>query len=78
MKFSDFRNSRYITGLALIFSLFFVSPLQSDSMVYFNLSNNKVHKMTCHWGQVCTKNCSVIPRSEAYRRGGVACKVCGG
>lgn len=66
--------------LKLIFLLIFLLPISvnSDEIVFFNPSNYKVHKMSCHWGQVCTKNCIRIPRSEAYRRGGVPCKVCGG
>ncbi len=59
--------------------LFGLAPVvHAETQVYFNLGNHKVHKMTCTWGQRCTRNCVVIPRSEAYKRGGVPCKVCGG
>ncbi|OGQ04159.1 MAG: hypothetical protein A2W61_07910 [Deltaproteobacteria bacterium RIFCSPLOWO2_01_44_7] len=54
------------------------SGLATETQVYFNVSNHKVHKLTCPWGERCTKNCIIIPRAEAYKRGGVPCKVCGG
>lgn len=66
----------------LLFPILLISIVphaySSPSRVYFNLSNLKVHKLTCHWGQKCTINCVIINRDEAYRRGGVSCKVCEG
>lgn len=67
--------------LFIFFSLFTVTALPTDranELVYFNVSNLKVHKLTCVWGQRCTKNCITIPRAKAYSRGGIPCKVCGG
>lgn len=68
------------SAMCIVVLLVFLAPaaLHADSQVYFNASNGKVHKMSCTWGQRCTRNCIVIPRSEAYKRGGVPCKVCGG
>lgn len=51
---------------------------QNDEPVFFNVKTYKVHKPSCHWAMQCTKNCIKIKRSEAYKRGGVPCKVCGG
>lgn len=53
-------------------------PVVSEEQVYFNLKRSIVHKMSCHWGQKCTKSCIIIPRTEAYERGGRGCKICGG
>lgn len=65
--------------------LFLIAPLlpsnasdRASELVAFNVSTFKVHKMSCTWAARCTKNCITIPRAEAYKRGGVPCKVCGG
>ncbi len=75
-------SKRFFTVLLIIIcALFTVTALPTDranELVYFNVSNLKVHKLTCVWGQRCTKNCIKIPRAKAYSRGGVPCKVCGG
>jgi|GEM_PF-603922 len=49
-----------------------------DGKVYFNTETLKYHCPTCRWAVRCTKNCISITLEEAKRRGGVACKVCGG
>lgn len=49
-----------------------------DEIVAFNTETLKYHCLTCRWAVRCTKNCVKIKKSEAIRRGGVACKVCGG
>lgn len=49
-----------------------------DERVMFNVKSLKYHNPTCEWAQRCTRNCIAIPRSEAIRRGGIPCKVCGG
>lgn len=73
-------SKRFI--LSAFFLLFLILPangeLFAEVKVYFNLESHKVHKMGCHWGKRCTKNCIVIPRSKAYKQGGVGCKICGG
>jgi hypothetical protein len=54
------------------------SAEHAEDVVYFNTSTHKFHRMDCIWAQRCTVNCIAISRAEAVRRGGVACKVCGG
>ena len=51
---------------------------RANQTVYYNTKTHKVHKMSCRWAKACTKNCIPLKRKEAYRRGGVPCKVCGG
>jgi hypothetical protein len=46
--------------------------------VAFNTESKKYHCLDCEWARRCTMNCIRISLSEARRRGGVACKVCGG
>lgn len=46
--------------------------------VAFNTKTSKVHKLYCKFAKVCTKNCIVLDRKQAYSKGGVPCKVCGG
>ncbi len=49
-----------------------------DPIVSFNTSSLKYHCPSCEWAIKCTKNCINIKRSEAIKRGGVPCKICGG
>lgn len=49
-----------------------------DDKVAFNTETLKYHCPTCKWAVRCTKNCISVTLEEAKRRGGVACKVCGG
>jgi len=51
---------------------------RKEQTVYFNTKTLKFHHPSCRWAKRCTRNCILIPRSEAIRRGGVPCKVCGG
>ncbi|MDX1918601.1 MAG: hypothetical protein SFT81_05625 [Candidatus Caenarcaniphilales bacterium] len=46
--------------------------------VYFNVETKKYHDPGCRWAIKCTKNCIKISEKDAQRRGGIACKVCGG
>ncbi|MFA7659115.1 MAG: hypothetical protein WCY19_06760 [Candidatus Gastranaerophilaceae bacterium] len=46
--------------------------------VAFNTKTYKVHKLSCPSAQVCTVNCVTIERKEAYQKGGIPCKKCGG
>lgn len=50
----------------------------NDEIVSFNKSSLKYHCRTCTWAKRCTQNCISMKKSEAIKRGGVACKVCGG
>lgn len=54
------------------------SSFGREERVYFNLQNKKYHCLTCEWAIKCTKNCVELDLSEAKRRGGIPCKVCGG
>jgi len=51
---------------------------KQDETVYFNVETKKYHCLTCRWAIQCTRNCIEVSRSEAKKRRGVACKVCGG
>lgn len=51
---------------------------KKEQQVVFNVKSLKYHSMTCKWAVKCTRNCIVISRSEAIKRGGVPCKICGG
>lgn len=72
------RQPRRIYFLPLLLLLLFPFAIHADTSVYFNTSTGKVHTMTCPSGRNCTRNCKIMPRSEAYKKGGVACKLCGG
>lgn len=65
--------------IALVVALFLgsanVNAQQSD-LVVFNVSSLKYHEIGCTSANRCTRNCIVISRSEALRRGGVHCKNC--
>jgi hypothetical protein len=50
----------------------------AEEFVAFNRKSLKYHCLECTWAKKCTVNCVKITRSEAIRRGGVPCKVCGG
>ena len=67
---------------AILVALFLTVPIhaedKSSELVAFNVQTLKVHKLSCTWAKRCTKNCITIPRADAYKHGGVACKVCGG
>lgn len=49
-----------------------------ERTVYFNTQSLKYHRGDCEWAHRCTRNCVWLPLSEARRRGGIPCKVCGG
>src|SRR5262245_41806890 len=49
-----------------------------DESVAFNTQSLTYHCVECESARQCTVNCIVLPKSEAVRRGGVACRVCGG
>lgn len=70
------RSVVFVLALAL-FGLVAVS-WAAEETVYFNVQSKKFHCLSCQWAKRCTRNCVKVSRSEALRRGGVACKVCGG
>ncbi len=45
-------------------------------IVAFNPKSLKFHNPDCNWAKKC-KRCIRIKKSEAVKRGGVPCKVCG-
>ena len=51
---------------------------KKEQQVSFNVKTLKYHSLTCKWAVRCTRNCIVISKSEAIKRGGVPCKICGG
>ena len=46
--------------------------------VAFNTKSHIYHDHSCEWAHKCTKNCITLDSSDAKRRGGRPCKVCGG
>lgn len=49
-----------------------------EEVVFFNVRSHKYHCLTCGYARRCTANCIEVPVSEARKRGGVPCKICGG
>jgi hypothetical protein len=82
MRHPHTRRKYFIHLVLLLFlSLFALQAVAKDNqadLVAFNVQTHKVHKLSRTWAKKCTKKCITIPRSDAYKRGGVACKVCGG
>lgn len=72
--------------LLIIFVTFFIlssgalvaHSLSQNEIVVFNTNSLKVHKVYCKWAKKCTVNCVNTTRKNAYSRGGIPCKVCGG
>jgi hypothetical protein len=55
-----------------------VAVVAAERMVVFNVHTHKYHEPSCVWAHRCTQSCVTIPLSEAIKRGGIPCKVCGG
>lgn len=56
-----------------------ITPVaKTDETVSFNTNSLKYHCPTCSAARRCTRNCIDIKKSDAIRRGGVACKICTG
>lgn len=51
---------------------------QSDPDAVFNVQSKIYHQPSCNSARRCTKNCIPLKLSEAKKRGGRACEVCGG
>lgn len=71
------RASMALVLLSVVLALSLAAGAE-DETVAFNVESKKYHCLKCRWAIACTKNCIEIPRSEAKRRKGVACKVCWG
>ncbi len=54
------------------------SPPPADPDAVFNVQSKIYHRASCTSARRCTKNCIVIKLSEAKKRGGRACQLCGG
>ena len=70
---------KYLKSVILVIALFLGSAnlnAQQSDLVVFNTSSLKYHELGCASANRCTKNCIVISRSEAIRRGAVHCKNC--
>lgn len=86
------RTRAWIAATLLPLAMFFIDPVlqalsrgsppslqaTTEETVAFNTKSLKFHCKTCTWAKRCTVNCIDLPKSEALRRGGVPCKVCGG
>jgi hypothetical protein len=83
---------RLIARLLLLLAFALVTPVPAiyrntpekpaqaprEETVSFNVKSHKFHCPSCRAARACTRNCIALPKSEALRRGGVACKICGG
>jgi len=72
------RAWRVISALVLLALLIAPGIADAEEKVAFNVESRKYHCLSCRHAIACTKNCIEITLSEAKRRGGVPCKVCGG
>lgn len=54
------------------------AKIQQNETVMFNTHSLKYHKPNCEWAIRCTRNCIPLSKSEAIRRNGIPCRVCGG
>ena len=65
--------------LSTLFTIIIFTTLSATAEpVVYNTVTGKVHKPTCASAKKCTKNCIKIDRKDAYNKGGVPCKQCGG
>jgi hypothetical protein len=70
------------TSLLVLTPIQFTIPVlaqqQVQQIVMFNKKTHKYHDPGCRWAARCTVNCIALSKTEAIRRGGIPCKVCGG
>ena len=64
--------------VGVLAAITFPAWADNDEMVVFNTKSLKYHCSKCQYAVKCTKSCITIKKSEAIKRGGVPCKVCGG
>lgn len=62
----------------MFFTFLFINAPAFAEPVMFNTATLKYHKLYCKWAKKCTVNCVKIDKSQAIKRGGKPCKVCGG
>ena len=65
-------------AMALLTASIAAQTKSSDPTVAFNTETLIYHRPSCRWALRCTRNCVSVTLSEARKRGGRACKVCGG
>lgn len=70
--------SRVAVAILLLVAILTAPVAVAEEKVAFNVESKKYHCLDCRWAIACTKNCVTVALSEARRRGGVPCKVCGG
>ncbi len=73
------------TGLVLVALMTLCTPLvtaqaerRSDPEVVFNTNSLIYHRASCSAARRCTRNCVTTTLNDAKKRGGRACKLCGG
>lgn len=71
-------NAGSAAAVLLLIALVSGAFASGEEKVAFNVETKKYHCLTCRWAIACTENCVEVTLSEAKRRNGVACKVCGG
>lgn len=64
--------------LTTILTVFIFSLSANAESVVFNTKSLKYHSPSCQYAKKCTQNCIKVEKSDAVKRGGVPCKVCGG
>jgi hypothetical protein len=72
------KGVKMIKRFLLIFTVCLFTGNAFAYSVYYNTNSHKYHQHSCEWAEKCTKNCISIDHTDAIRRGGVPCKVCGG
>lgn len=63
--------------ITILLCMFICESVLAYSVAY-NKKSHVYHDHSCEWAVKCTKNCITIDSTEARRRGGRPCKVCGG
>lgn len=73
---------RFAIALSVICAVWALSILpaaaRQDPDTVFNVQSKIYHRASCSAARRCTRNCIVIKLSEARKRGGRPCKICGG
>jgi hypothetical protein len=77
----NFRRRLIVAAAAMTFvaaASIAAQTKSGDPTVAFNTETLIYHRLSCRWAVRCTVNCIPVKLSEARKRGGRACKVCGG
>ncbi len=69
---------KILVSILAVFIFFMTSSAAFAEAVMFNTKTLKFHGLGCRYAAICTVNCIKIEKKEAIKRGGIACKVCGG